>query len=623
MHSGTERHGGGAYERPFLLLLTADSGGRLARAEWFDADREAEAVARLDELREAPAQVFSNPVTRLNERFARAWAARDWDAVTAIHSPSCRFDDRRPLMRAHADLEATARTLFEVPNGRWRITPLATRGERLALSRVVFEGDVPEGGGELAIDYLNIDELDDDGRLGSVVMFDPADLDAARAELDACWEAGEGAAHPLASDWLAGYLRAFAGRVWEAMAALFSPDLVSQNHRLVGWGTRHCPEGVISTMQAQFELAPDTRARVDHVRTCERGLILEYAWYGTREGGSFENLWIDVFELDERGRVRRCDVWEPGQIEQALARFAEIEGGTTPPQPFANAATRHAERVGAALEDRDFERFAAGFAADFRNVDRRAHLESGREEWLAAFGPMVELTSGCPSVEVLATRGERWALVQFHWEGAEGDIGPSEMDWLVLIEVDERGDRRLGVTFDPRDLDAAFAELDERYAAGEAAAPAAGWRHLRVALERRDWDAIGDLCAPDLAATDHRLVGFGTRRGQAAVREAQRAMVELAPDARIRTRHLRTSSRGLLAASMWVGTRDGGSFEIPILEVIEVDAQGRVARLDLYDPQHLEAALARFEEITGAAIPDPLAAIARRTEEPRNPSEDA
>jgi hypothetical protein len=74
---------------------------------------------------------------------------------------------------------------------------------------------------------------------------------------------------------------------------------------------------------------------------------------------------------------------------------------------------------------------------------------------------------------------------------------------------------------------------------------------------------------------------------------------------------------------MWVGTRDGGSFEIPILEVIEVDAQGRVARLDLYDPQHLEAALARFEEITGAAIPDPLAAIARRTEEPRNPSEDA
>ncbi len=73
---------------------------------------------------------------------------------------------------------------------------------------------------------------------------------------------------------------------------------------------------------------------------------------------------------------------------------------------------------------------------------------------------------------------------------------------------------------------------------------------------------------------------------------------------------------------MWVGTRDGGPFEIPILEVIEVDGQGRVSRLDLYDPQHLEAALARFEEIAGAAIPDPLAAIARRTEEADDPSDD-
>src|SRR5262249_3577355 len=49
-NSGTERAGGGTYERPFLALAAFGSDGLLTHSEQFDVDREAEALARFDEL---------------------------------------------------------------------------------------------------------------------------------------------------------------------------------------------------------------------------------------------------------------------------------------------------------------------------------------------------------------------------------------------------------------------------------------------------------------------------------------------------------------------------------------------------------------------------------------------
>jgi hypothetical protein len=39
-----------------------------------------------------------------------------------------------------------------------------------------------------------------------------------------------------------------------------------------------------------------------------------------------------------------------------------------------------------------------------------------------------------------------------------------------IVEVDDHGDVAVVVVFDPDDLEAAYAELDQRFAAGEAAA---------------------------------------------------------------------------------------------------------------------------------------------------------
>ena len=53
------------------------------------------------------------------------------------------------------------------------------------------------------------------------------------------------------------------------------------------------------------------------------------------------------------------------------------------------------------------------------------------------------------------------------------------------------------------------------------------------------------------------------------------------------------SDRGFLTDAVQWGTRDGGAFEIPAIAVFELGEQGKLYRLDLYDPAQLDQARAR------------------------------
>jgi len=198
---GRSRASGGEWARPICTLSVHDADGLIARWEIFEAEQVAAALARYDALvgepgeptaRAPSAEPFANAATRVAERFVRATAARDWQAVAALYAPSLRFDDRRPLLRMELPKESyleQLRVLFDVPNARWITTVLATRGEHVALSRLLLQGDVAGGGGALEIDHLGVLEVDDDGRFDAVVLFEPMDLDAAYVELDARWQA--------------------------------------------------------------------------------------------------------------------------------------------------------------------------------------------------------------------------------------------------------------------------------------------------------------------------------------------------------------------------------------------------------------------------------------------------
>jgi ketosteroid isomerase-like protein len=216
---------------------------------------------------------------------------------------------------------------------------------------------------------------------------------------------------------------------------------------------------------------------------------------------------------------------------------------------------------------------------------------------------MFDMTTCRYRTEVLATRGERLALVRELIEGSDGSVGPSEVEYLFVLEMSDGGERIAGVTFDADDLDAAYAELDARYFAGEAApfGHAKGPTTFKRRFAARDWDAMSSTLAPDYVLVDHRPLGWGTLDGPTYL-ESLKVLADLAPDTRFRTDHHWVSARGHLLVNVLLGTREGGAFEEPRVHVVELDDHGRVRRQDFHTLDQLDEARARFEELR----PDPL-----------------
>jgi hypothetical protein len=205
--------------------------------------------------------------------------------------------------------------------------------------------------------------------------------------------------------------------------------------------------------------------------------------------------------------------------------------------------------------------------------------------------------------ELMATRGERLALFQMVSHFSDEGVGPSELEALLLLEINEGDEIQSIVRFDSDDLDAAYDEIEARFLDAEGEAVRAALHDFTTARDRGDWDALAAACAPHVVAHDHRLAGYGTLRGPAEMVAAQRAMIELAPDARTRTHHVRVAPRAMFTDTVWFGTRDGGVFESPVLTVNELDPQGRHLRIDVYDPDHRDAALAQFDELANRRGP--------------------
>src|SRR5262249_8667829 len=149
---------------------------------------------------------------------------------------------------------------------------------------------------------------------------------------------------------------------------------------------------------------------------------------------------------------------------------AERPASAALPLRIENAATRASDRCAQAWSTGDAAGLATLLPPGFRVVERRRMilLEIDRDRWFDFFLPIFEMTSRLVD-EVLATRGNRLALLRITWIGAGGDRGPSEIEWLMILEVDETDAPALAITFDLDDLEPAYTELDARYLAGEAA----------------------------------------------------------------------------------------------------------------------------------------------------------
>ena len=192
----------------------------------------------------------------------------------------------------------------------------------------------------------------------------------------------------------------------------------------------------------------------------------------------------------------------------------------------------------------------------------------------------------------MAIRGERLALMRIGL--SDRDVEPQAFSTEVLAIGEIDADERIvaSVTFDLDEIDAAFAELDARYLAGEAAAHAHTWSAVAgvyAAFNRRE------LPAPDYVAIDHRRATLFTSSELAA---SIRDSLELTPDLSIHIEAVhRLNNFGALLTNTSYGTSpEGFAAEWRMIQLLTVDGD-RVNRLELFDETDLDAALARFEEL--------------------------
>jgi class 3 adenylate cyclase len=456
---------------------------------------------------------------------------------------------------------------FTTPAGDWRCEAIATRGERLALFRMPA--------GESAGEHLAVVEHDAAGRRVALVTFDVTDLEAAHAELDRRFAAGEGAPHAVFLAHHGEFRRAAAARDRDALLRLLPADFTLLSHRrLANTGRRMTREEYVASLTVMDDLGVRAAIRVDHIlRLCATAVVGVSTYRGTARGGDFENATVFVGSHDGR-LLHEWELFDLEQLDAALVRYAALAAGR-PAQGFENAAARAGDRLAASPSDA------------VRITDQRR-------------APARE-SSSVLHRDTFATRGDRLALTRVR--PARGE-GPS---WLELVEADAGGDATTLTLFDDDDVDAAFAELDARYDRGEAAPYGHGamTRAFRGALAARDWDALSTVLAPDLVVRDHRLLGWDTLHGPQAYLEAVRSLVELAPDVRLRVDHvLEMCPHGVIYAPSWVGTRDGGAFEDPSMIVAEIDASHRIRRFDQYGVDQLDEARARFAAIASGRAPD-------------------
>ena len=366
----------------------------VTRGEQFDADREAEALARFDELtagpsgrripsrREARRRVRPNAATASADRFEAAIAARDIDAIAAHargqrrgHGPYHRRDLRPARHRSH-----TWRALLRAQDGTYRHEPLATLGDSLALCRVSTSASGAAGKkfdvGAYEIETIILIEVDAQGRRRWTEVF------AADRLGDAVVRLYERYAELLPD----GPERDRAAATARSVATLLGPlDLdrwatafaprrrVRRSPDRRDWGPCAELKQLLRGIRALLELVDDVAYRVDDILDLRSdALLVRWTNFGTDRagGGAFERPSLLTLDLRSRwprdalGAVRRRS------RSRGARPLRRADGGTPTHRRIprrerrarrvrANAATAQAARLDAAVAARDAEAFPA------------------------------------------------------------------------------------------------------------------------------------------------------------------------------------------------------------------------------------------------------------------------
>ena len=306
-----------------ISFLTVD-GDLINRFEIFDeADLDA-ALARFDRAQPAGTAAGKHGEPSAYEHFEAHFAARDWDAMAEILADDVFRDDRRRVVSAELrqgrDAEiANCSALAEIGVTHVTSTSLRPAGERLALVVSASRAATSEPR-RSAPRSLVIVEIDADERIVAIVVFDPDDFDAAFAELDARYLAGEAAAH--ARTWSA-IVRAYAAINRHELPPT-TPDFESSRPSA---GATFAADDLTAYLRAAWDLVPRQPRLHRSCASTERSRSSRHphgewdltARASTPSGGRscFSTVDGDLFS--------RCEIFDEADLDAALARFDELQ----------------------------------------------------------------------------------------------------------------------------------------------------------------------------------------------------------------------------------------------------------------------------------------------------------
>jgi len=654
--SGIDRAGGGAFEKQFILLCTFGTDGLVTRTEYFDADRNAEALARFDELTTEPAAVASraaesparrvraNAATAHVARLDAAIAGRDADALPALlanevevinHTTGIDFDRQGAL--------ASWYLLLKAENPTSRSEPLATLGDSVALCRWStsargYVGRTFDVGAYEQVEIALI-EVDAEERERRVERF------AADRLGDAVVRLYERYAELLPD----GPERARAVATARCVAACVGPEDIDRvaatlaplvdhvDHRIIGVESSRGAEAVLRALRSLHEVADDVGNRVDDVLAVrsDAGLI-RVTNFGTDRagGGIYERPFLALALYGADGLLARLEQFDVGHEAEALARFDELVREQACPEPsrrvggpraapaaerFANAAARAYRRLRGFIRERDWESLVAIASSTPVLDDRRrlVRLMVSGEGYFAQQRILCTTSWAQWDSELIATRGDHLALFRDRMAGTAASGVEFENEQLVLEEADPDGRLAAAVIFDPDDLDAAHTELESRYAAGEGAPYAALLTNLRTFGQSLvDREALARLLPEDFTLMIHRrFAGTGAPLSRDEFLDMMRINTDdLDVRSRIRADHVpRISPTACVTVSTLYGTAAGGAFEIPIVNVFRHDGSLLHAS-EAFDPDQFGVALARYEELVHGSGEGPPRALGQLDE---------
>lgn len=584
---GTSREGLEAEWR--MIELLAVGGGEINRCELFgEADLDA-AIARFEEL-DRPAPPLDNAATRARMRTAGAINRRDAQGVLALNAADARYDDRRKGLRDERAVgPEVVRAIFEAPRA-WQLeaAPIAVRGSRLALTRDKYR-DTDDADRPITAEHLMLTEVGADGLLRNSVLFDPGDIDAAFAELDAQYLGGEAAAH--AQTWSA---------IMQACAALNRHEIFATTADFVDIDHRSLAAIGSGDLKTYIRAALNDGLYNVYVEAVHRlsdlGAVVTLVSRGTSQEG-FEGEWrmADIFTV-EGTLINRCEIFDEADLDAALARFEELQ---PPTRRVENAAGLVSERFWTYFAARDWEAMAELTADNILSDDRRrvvnGGVRHGRKAHIADMRVIAEIVdpqSLTPTV--IATRGARLALS--HIRSSNRVVGPDEISAEVLSVVEIDADNRIvaNIGFDIDDFDAAVAELDARYVAGEATAHARTW-----SLTTQAYAAFN---RHQMYPTTPDFVNFDHRRGIAFAPGDMIPYLEAAwnvvPDTKLYAEGIhRLTNLGVVITATGHGTsQEGFDAEWRFVHLLTFKDE-LINRGEFFDEADLDSALARFEEL--------------------------